>query len=273
MQLNRLAISVVLPAYNAEAFIEETLRSILAQSVPATEIIVVDDCSKDRTREIVEKMTKQSTNLRLLQTHKNFGGPAGPRNMGILAARGDLVAFCDADDIWHTDKLKLQLAAYEKSAATLVGCSIKNFRTEDPQAVLAQYLATGYFYPVSYFTMLCKDVLAMSGVMCRRDVLISTGLFNDAREYISVEDYQLWLRIMCNPKHRAVKLDSVLVAYRILNTSLSSNRLRHMRKIRKVVFRQLIDAHGWVQGLAILPFALVGYVYLAIYWRWLRKGL
>jgi teichuronic acid biosynthesis glycosyltransferase TuaG len=266
-------ISVVIPAYNAAPYIAETLFSILGQSLSAYEVIIVDDYSKDNTYKVVEEIAKKNSNIRLIKTNKNFGGPAGPRNIGILAASGDLIAFCDADDVWHPDKLKLQLAAYVKSSAALVGCSIKNFRGEDPQVILAQSRTSGDFYDVSYFTMLCKDVLAMSGVMCKRDVLFQTGLFNEAQECISVEDYQLWLRIMRHPEHRAVKLKSVLVAYRIVNTSLSSNRLRHMRKIRQVVFHQLISAHGWIQGLLLLPFTLIGYVYLAIYWRWIKKGL
>ncbi|TAG27334.1 MAG: glycosyltransferase family 2 protein [Burkholderiales bacterium] len=266
-------ISVVIPAYNAAPYISETLQSIFAQSLPPVEIIVVDDCSKDNTHAVVAALVQNHPYIKLIRAPRNFGGPAGPRNMGVKAAQGHLIAFCDADDIWHQDKLKLQMQAYLTSRPAIVGCAVKNFRQEDPHALLNSSSVNCAHKPVSYWTMLCKDVIAMSGVMCERSVLVSTGFFDEAKEYVSVEDYQLWLRILQNPALRAVKLNSILVAYRILNTSLSSNRLKHMRKIRKVVFRQLISAHGWVLGLLLQPLVLIGYVYLAIYWRWLKKGL
>lgn len=266
-------ISVVIPAYNAALHISETLRSILEQSLSPLEIIVVDDCSKDNTPEVVSSFAQTHPHIKLIRALQNFGGPAGPRNMGIQAAKGHLIAFCDADDIWHQDKLKLQMQAYLASRPAIVGCAVKNFRQENPHALLNASPVNDVHKPVSYWTMLCKDVIAMSGVMCERSVLISTGLFNEAKEYISVEDYQLWLRILQNPAHRAVKIGTVLVAYRLLNTSLSSNRLKHMSKIRKVVFRQLFSAHGLFASLLLQPLVLIGYVYLAIYWRWFKKGL
>jgi teichuronic acid biosynthesis glycosyltransferase TuaG len=266
-------ISVVIPAYNAAAYISQTLHAIFEQSLAPLEVIVVDDCSKDTTHAVVADLAKDHPQLKLIRAPRNFGGPAGPRNMGIQAAHGHLIAFCDADDIWHRDKLKLQMQAYLTSRPAIVACSIKNFRQEDPYALLNKSVVSSASSPVSYWTMLCKDVMAMSGVVCEKSVLVNTGFFNETQEYVSVEDYQLWLRIMQHPQHRAIKLSSTLVAYRLLNTSLSSNRLKHMRKIRKVVFRQLINAHGWVLGLLLQPLVLIGYVFLAIYWRWLKKGL
>jgi teichuronic acid biosynthesis glycosyltransferase TuaG len=267
------SITVVIPAYNAAAYISQTLCAIFEQSLAPLEIIVVDDCSKDATPAVVADLAKDHPQLRLIRAPRNFGGPAGPRNIGIQAAQGHLIAFCDADDIWHRDKLKLQMQAYCVFRPAIVACSIKNFRQEDPYALLNNSVVSSASSSVSYWTMLCKDVMAMSGVMCEKSVLLGAGLFNEDKEYVSVEDYQLWLRIMQHSEHRAVKLRATLVAYRLLNTSLSSNRLKHMRKIRMVVHRQLINAHGWVLGLLLQPLVLIGYVFLAIYWRWLRKGL
>ncbi|HEY1092631.1 MAG TPA: glycosyltransferase family A protein, partial [Burkholderiaceae bacterium] len=100
-------VSVVIPSYNAEGFIAETLRSVLAQSFTDFEIIVVDDGSSDRTPEIAEAL-----GVRVLRQAN--AGVCAARNRGLAEARGEFICFLDHDDYWYPDKLAAQIAEFER---------------------------------------------------------------------------------------------------------------------------------------------------------------
>ena len=96
---NIFKLSVVIPAYNSSKYIEETLSSILNQTRPPFEIIVINDGSTDNTAEIVSKYP-----VRLINKHNQ--GPSETRNRGILESKGNWIAFLDADDLWHREKIE-----------------------------------------------------------------------------------------------------------------------------------------------------------------------
>src|SRR5690349_8959994 len=96
-------ITVVIPAYNAARYIDETLHTVFNQTLPPEEIIVVDDCSKDDT---VERLKKYGNRLRVIRCSRNSGGCGTPRNIGIDAARTNYVAPFDSDDLMHPRKLE-----------------------------------------------------------------------------------------------------------------------------------------------------------------------
>jgi len=106
-----VSISVIIPAHNAELFLADAIASVLAQTHSAREIIVVDDGSTDRTAAIA----KQSGHVQVHSTAK--GGPGAARNAGVRVARGDFIAFLDADDVWVPEKLSLQMKQFERDAA------------------------------------------------------------------------------------------------------------------------------------------------------------
>ncbi len=110
-------ISVVVPAYNAVPTLDETMRSVLRQTHAELEVIVVDDGSKDATRQMADAFAAQDARVRVIS--KPNGGVAAARNTGIDAARGDYVALLDADDLWHPDKLRRQLELFHKGPSTL----------------------------------------------------------------------------------------------------------------------------------------------------------
>lgn len=117
-------ISVVIPSYNRANLLPLTVRSILAQTVPADEIIVVDDGSTDHTAEVCAAFPEPVRYIR--QTNR---GLPGARNTGIRASGGKWIAFCDSDDLWTPRKLEIQLAAL---AATGAGWSVTDFVLIDP---------------------------------------------------------------------------------------------------------------------------------------------
>ena len=103
-------ISCIVPVYNGARFVAEALDSILAQSLPPTEIIVVDDGSTDATPAVVDRYARFVTYVR-----QDNRGPGAARNHGIALAHGDLLSFLDADDLWHVSKLERQLHALESN--------------------------------------------------------------------------------------------------------------------------------------------------------------
>lgn len=104
-------ISVIIPVYNGEQFLDESITSVFLQNYSPLEIIIIDDGSSDRSREIATSYTD------VLYLYQENAGTAAARNRGIKMSKGDLIAFLDADDIWMPNKLALQLAALQNDLA------------------------------------------------------------------------------------------------------------------------------------------------------------
>ncbi|GIK72612.1 MAG: glycosyl transferase family 2 [Chloroflexota bacterium] len=123
----RERISVIIPVYNSERFLAEAIQSVLVQTLPPDEIIVVDDGSTDNSAALVAEMPLPSMTELILVRQPNLG-PAAARNRGVALASGELLAFLDADDIWLPDKLEQQVAHLARnSAADGVICRVESF--------------------------------------------------------------------------------------------------------------------------------------------------
>jgi glycosyltransferase involved in cell wall biosynthesis len=158
-------VSCVIPAYNAERYLDRALNSVLEQSRPPQEIIVVDDGSMDGTAAVLE-----AYGSRLRVVRQENAGPAAARNRGIRMAAGELICFQDADDEWHRDKLAKQLALFD--ACPAVGVCITRLRNvwaqhldADRRALEAHASANdppGYVFQTS---LIRRDVFAHAGML------------------------------------------------------------------------------------------------------------
>ena len=118
--MSGVGVSVVIPTYNGALYVEQALRSVFAQTLPAAEVIVVDDCSTDDTVALVERLAADApVSVRLLQMPRNSGGPATPMNRGVRVAASDLVALLDQDDVCAPDRLALHAAGFDNSDLAL----------------------------------------------------------------------------------------------------------------------------------------------------------
>lgn len=265
---------MVIPAYNAAKFLPETILSILAQEDVSFEILVVDDCSTDHTAEIVKAVASEDGRIQYLCMPSNSGGPAGPRNLGVGAARGRWVAFCDADDIWHPRKLRLQIDLAQRERADLVCTGIRDF-IDGVKPFFSDHLIEDSLpvHSLYYWQMLLKDRIATSSALCSREVLMQSGGFDTARDLVGVEDYDLWLRLMERPSFKVLRIETPLVAYRLLPQSLSANKLRHARKVMRVP-RLAFKRGGWDWAFPfVLPIIFTGYGLMSLYWRVLKGRL
>jgi glycosyltransferase involved in cell wall biosynthesis len=172
-------ISVVIPAYNAAPYVSRAIESALAQTVPPLEVIIVDDGSSDDTAEVVAAYQPR---VRLLRQAN--GGPASARNHGVRESHGDWIALLDADDSWLPKKLERQLGFVENPEVAIVHC----MREDKLEPRLPDFITFDLLWEYNY---ICN-----SSVIVRRSAFDEVGGFDEDRDLISLEDYNLWLRLV-----------------------------------------------------------------------------
>jgi glycosyltransferase involved in cell wall biosynthesis len=181
--------SVVIPAYNAETSIEACLASVIGQTLAPLEVLVVDDASRDGTREVIRRSERQFAAAGIQLTYwrlEHNTGPSAARNKGIREAKGDYIAFLDADDIWINEKLAVVDRFAGGSTAGLVchGHAVPHEFRDNAQP--RQYRAKA----VSMCEMLLRNPGQTSCAVVRKRQILA---FDETMRYC--EDYDLWMRI------------------------------------------------------------------------------
>lgn len=182
-------VSVVIPAYNAAPWIAETLASVLAQTLQDFEIIVVDDGSTDETAGIVAKIEH------LQYIHKANGGAASARNVGIRLARGDYIAFVDADDLWLPDKLRLQVKLLRQSGLEWVYSDAYAFDGVTGRTLFAFSKLRHQYSGDVLSHLFLGDFIPMPTPVVKRTIFEERGYFDELPVAQGVEDWDMWLRI------------------------------------------------------------------------------
>ena len=185
-----LTVSVVIPTYNGSRYLADAIRSVLAQSYRIQEIIVVDDGSHENIQKIVQPFLPNVTYLR-----QDNAGPAAARNRGISVATGDLIAFLDDDDLWHSGKTEVQIQYFHKNSNC--GLVYSYPQLIDMYGVIIPHKTPQVFPSGDIYRKLLKGnrITSPSAIIVRRDVFQKIGLFDENRDCISCEDYDLFVRI------------------------------------------------------------------------------
>lgn len=201
-------ISVVMPCYNAKAFVHEAIQSVLQQTYTNIELIVINDGSTDGSTEIIEALAEaHPERIRLL--YQNRTGPYASRNQGLALARGNYVAFLDADDYWHPNALLALHAALIESRADLTYCGWQHVGNAPENAMPSAPLA--YDATPSVELMLTARPWPINSVLISRQLIDSLRGFSERHR--TAMDYDLWLRMLAlNP--RLVGVPEVLAFYR-----------------------------------------------------------
>ena len=217
-------VSIITPTYNCEDFISDTIESVINQTYKNWELLLVDDCSTDRTLEITNQWVRKDQRIMSFTLNENSGsGPA--RNLAIQKAKGDIIAFLDGDDIWHPKKLSVHV----------------KFMVEND----ACFSHTSYGYISSNGDMINKELIvskqevSYSDLLKRTEISCLTAMYNAkkiGKYYMPSlrrkQDYALWLSIL-KDGHNSLPCDEVLAWYRQNPNSATSKKY-------KLVFKHYI---------------------------------
>lgn len=228
-------VSIIVPAYNAEKTVSETIRSVREQTYQYWEMLIADDCSNDSTRSIVADWAKRDPRIRLL-TMKINGGPALARNACLAQAKGNWLAFLDSDDFWLPTKLERSMAHAREMSAALVYTA---FRRISPDGSSVGRLIK---VPPSltYSQLLGNTAIATS------TVLIDAKRVGDLRvQDAYYDDLVRWLMVL-KRGHKAYGLNEDLMRYRVMEGSVSRNKWRSAGKVWLTLRR--IEKLGWLQS-------------------------
>ncbi|MCX6077382.1 MAG: glycosyltransferase [Campylobacterales bacterium] len=218
---NQPLVTVITPLYNAEKYIAQTIESVLNQTYINWEMIIVDDCSTDVSRKIVKTYEKEDNRVILLESSINFGGPAKPRNRGLENAKGEYVAFLDADDVWLPEKLEKQLDFIRSTNADIVH-TLAN--VIDENSIHQGFLNGHRVYNKLKYLFNEKSVLYYTNFININSVLMKTNQqikFSEDKNLVALEDWNYWIDNLYSGL--TVKLlEERLLNYRVHSASISS---------------------------------------------------
>lgn len=218
-------VSIVIPAFNAAATLDRALASVAAQTYSQWEAIVVDDASSDGTAALAERRT--DLNIRVLRRSAR-GGPSAARNDGIAAARGELIAFLDADDEWLPEKLARQVAAFmQHPAAGLVACDMRAVHEDGSEGTSVFARQPPSAGPEAWKALLASSFVGTSAALAPRRLLQEVGGF-DAGLAVG-EDQDLFIKLA--RRGEVVILRDALAVYHYRRTSYSTDYARAQARI------------------------------------------
>lgn len=232
-------VSIVIPAFNAAGTLDRALASVAAQTYPSWEAIVVDDASRDDTAALVER--RGDRNIRVLR-RATRGGPSVARNDGIAAARGELVAFLDADDEWLPEKLARQVAALaQHPGAGLVACDMRAVHEDGSNGASVFARQAPSAGPDAWKALLASSFIGTSAVLAPRPLLQEVGGFDTS---LAVgEDQDLFIKLAL--RGEVVIVPEALAIYHYRRRSYSTDYARDQARIvLGMVRRHLIAERG-----------------------------
>jgi len=217
-------ISIIVPVYNVEKYIVETMESVRRQTYSDWELLLVEDGSKDATVERIRSYLEQTkdSRIRLILQPSNMGA-ARARNKGLYEARGRYIAYLDADDLWEQEKLKKELDFLKEKQAAFV---FTGYEFADAKGV-----GNGSIVKV-------PPILTYKEALKNTTIFTSTVMFDTRKipkkllemPVMKSEDTALWWKVLRNG-YMAYGLDENLVRYRRVDNSLSANKLEALRRI------------------------------------------
>jgi teichuronic acid biosynthesis glycosyltransferase TuaG len=213
-------ISIITPVFNTEKYVEDTINSVLNQTYQNWELLLVDDCSSDNSFEIISNYGNSDPRIKLFKNKTNSKA-FETRNVALRNAKGSFIAFLDSDDIWHQNKLEMQLEFMlaNNYSFTYSAFSRFDYSPSDTEKVI------NVVDKVSYNYLICNSVIATSTVMLNKDVL---GYFEMRNVYY--DDFVLWLDLLKKTPY-AFGLNVHLLYYRLSGNSLSANKFRSAKRV------------------------------------------
>lgn len=246
-------VSIITPVHNSEKYIEETIKSVQNQTYSNWEMIIVDDCSTDKTKDLIKAMQESDSRIRLIKQQKNVGA-AVARNCALEHAKGKYIAYLDSDDLWKPEKLEKQVTYMQQNK---IAFSCVSYEIIDSEGELLNKQV--HMLPKSnYRKFLTNNLLQTVGIMVDISVVDKKHLIMP--DIFRPEDAATWLQVL-KLGIDCYGLDEILAQYRRVENSLSGNKM----KGAKGMWRLYRD----IEELPLLYscYCFVRYAFLAVWKR------
>jgi glycosyltransferase involved in cell wall biosynthesis len=232
-------VSVIMPCFNHALFVGESIEAVLAQSAREFELIVVDDCSRDSSREVIERYVRSDGRVRAIYHETNLGASRS-RNDGIRVAQGAYIAFCDADDVWMPQKLARQIELLEKNPTHDVAyCDaliINETGEETGERFSDEFPVPGNGTGRLFDKLCTRNFVNMQTVVLRRTCIVDVGNFDEHIKW--VEDWWFWLRV--SYQHSFIYANEALAKYRVHQRSTGRVQRKGYKANRVKVFHRTL---------------------------------
>lgn len=231
-------VSVIMPAYNAERYIAESIQSVLDQSYGNWELVVVDDGSTDKTAETVQRFAAGDSRVKCISQRNSGQGKA--RNTGIENSSGSLIAFLDSDDLWLPEKLERQVQFLIDTKVDVVYSDIIIFYDVDTDLGPTEFpTVTGKSEGRKMFDLLLlENRIPVASVVLRREIFNVAGPFEESRTYQACEDYDLWLKLAAQGA-LFYGMPAKLVKYRRHSMAMTVKESKVLKPMLRVIRRHI----------------------------------
>lgn len=216
-------VSIVMPAYNGELFIAKAIESVLSQTYPCWELLIVDDGSKDGTKEIILKYCEKDRRIKYYYQQNGRQGKA--RNLALKHAKGEYIAFLDCDDLWLTNKLEYQINQITQNNFDLIFSGSYIFEDDfEKEPRKKMDCDAGVFYGTDALSkFMIRNRIPALTVLLKAEAIKKVGGFTEKPDIQNAEDYHLWLRLLLDGR-KFYGSSEQLAAYRNnVNSSTGSD--------------------------------------------------
>ena len=217
-------VSIITPSYNSVRYISECVESVLAQTYTSWEMIIVDDCSEDDSKQLITALSSNDIRIKTIFLDSNIGA-AEARNIALAKAKGEYIAFLDSDDLWEPYKLERQISFMNKNNIAFSYTTYQSI-SEDGLNVINIIKAPK---EMTYYSYLKNTIIGCLTVIINRE---KVGYF-EMPNVRSSHDMALWLLIL-KRGFSAYGLDENLAKYRIVSSSNTANKMKAVKDVWKV---------------------------------------
>ena len=226
--MHKCLVSIIMPTYNSEQFIDETIDSILKQTYKNWELLITDDNSTDKTLFVIEQYALKDNRIKIKSLSENKGAGFA-RNISINASKGRYIAFCDSDDLWLNNKLEIQIEFMNNNNYPF---TYSSYYTIDEQGKRLGLIS-------SKTSLVFEELILNNYIGCLTAVYDAERLGKiEMSELRKRQDWTLWLRIIRETKI-AYGISTPLAEYRIRENSISSNKIKLIRYNWKIYTDEL----------------------------------
>lgn len=233
--ITKSLVSVVMPAYNAEKYIGQSIESVLYQTYPYWELLVIDDGSTDSTKDVVRQFI--SLDSRIKYFYQDNGKQGKARNLGIEKSKGEYLAFLDSDDLWLFNKLEIQLKQIQEKQVDLVFSDSYIFFDHDVNDIQRRMEVKQRFYTgieaIDLFIE-CNRIPILT-VLAKKSAVQKVGGFIESDEVQYGEDYHLWLKLLLSGS-TFFSSSETLAKYRVHSNSVTVNESSSELKILAIYY-------------------------------------